>query len=135
MTHGILIARMEHKTAFLEIFGDSPILRVMDFLVVNEEFDYSMTDIASLSGVGYATLKLFWNRLERGGIVANIRTVGKAKMYKLNMVNPTVRKFRDFYWETTKQKVHEKINEKEAVVKTSAAHSRRVSLRSQTKQC
>jgi len=107
---------MENKTAFLEIFGDSPILRVMDFLVVNEDFDYSMTDIASLSGVGYSTLKLFWNKLEKEGIIVNIRTVGKAKMYKLNLVNPIIKKFRDLYWETTKQKVHEKIKEEELIV-------------------
>lgn len=103
---------MENKTAFLEIFGDSPILRVMDFLVVNEDFDYSMTDIASLSGVGYSTLKLFWNKLEKEGIVVNVRAVGKAKMYKLDLDNPVTKKFRDFYWETTKQKVHEKVKEK-----------------------
>lgn len=108
---------MENKTAFLEIFGDSPILRVMDFLVVNEDFDYSMTDIASQSGVGYSTLKLFWNKLEKEGIVVNVRVVGKAKMYKLNLSNPVMKKFRDFYWETTKQKVHEKLKEEELVIK------------------
>src|SRR3989344_8798414 len=100
---------METKTAFLQLFGDSPILRVLDFLVVNEEFDYSMTDIAHLSEVGYSTLKLFWTRLEKENIVINTRTVGKAKMYKLNLDNPIIKKFRDFYWETTRQKVHEKI--------------------------
>ena len=102
---------MENKTLFLQIFGDSPILRVLDFLVVNEEFDYSMTDIANLSGVGYSTLKLFWNKLEKEKIVENTRTVGKAKMYKLNLVNPITKKFRDFYWETTKQKLHENIKD------------------------
>ncbi len=106
---------MENKTAFLETFGDSPILRVLDFLVVNEDFDYSMTDTARLSGVGYSTLKLFWGKLEKQGIIINTRIVGKAKMYRLDLANPIVKKFREFYWETTKQKVHEKI-EKELVV-------------------
>jgi transposase len=108
---------MENKTIFLEIFGDSPILRVLDFLVVNEEFDYSMTDIASLSGVGYSTLKLFWEKLEKEGIVVKTRTVGKAKMYKLNTANPVIKKFRDFYWETTKRHVHERVKEKEITVR------------------
>ena len=108
---------MENKTAFLQIFGDSPVLRVIDFLVVNEDFDYSMTDIASLSGVGYSTLKLFWAKLEKERIVENTRIVGKAKMYKLNLDNSIVKKFRDFYWETTKQKVHEHIKEGEILVK------------------
>ena len=97
------------KSAFLEVFGDSPVLKVLDFLVVNEDFDYSMTDIANLSEVGYSTLKLFWNNLEESNIVKQTRIVGKAKMYRLNFANPIVKKFRDFYWETTKQKVHEEI--------------------------
>ena len=103
---------MEIKTAFLQIFGDSPMLRVMDFLIVNEDFDYSMTDIASQSGVGYSTLKLFWKNLEESKIVKQTRAVGKAKMYRLNSENPVIKKFRDFYWETTKQSVHENIKEK-----------------------
>jgi len=106
---------MENKTVFLKIFGDSPILRVLDFLTVNEEFDYSMTDIASLSNVGYSTLKLFWNTLEDSRIIANTRIVGKAKMYKLDLSNPIVKKFREFYWETTKQAVHAGNEEKATI--------------------
>jgi len=106
---------MENKTAFLETFGDSPVLRVLDFLVVNEDFDYSMTDIANFSGIGYSTLKLFWSRLERQKIITQTRTVGKAKMYKLDLSNPVVKKFRDFYWETTKQRVHEKFKQEVAI--------------------
>ncbi|MDD5133628.1 MAG: hypothetical protein PHD81_00285 [Candidatus Nanoarchaeia archaeon] len=102
---------MENKTIFLQIFGDSPILRVLDFLIVNEDFDYSMTDIANLSEIGYSTLKLFWNRLEKEKIIIKTRIVGKAKMYKLNLNNPIIKKFRDFYWETTKQRIHESIEE------------------------
>ncbi|MBN1502698.1 hypothetical protein JW930_04075 [Candidatus Woesearchaeota archaeon] len=107
---------MENKTVFLQVFGESPVLKVLDFLVVNEDFDYSMTDIANLSQVGYSTLKLFFKRLEKQGIITKTRTVGKAKMYRLNFSNPVVRKFRDFYWETTKQRVHEKIKEEKVVV-------------------
>jgi len=103
----------EDKTVFLRIFGDSPILRVFDFLIVNEEFDYSMTDIAKLSGVGYATLKLFWKKLEEESIITNTRMVGKAKMYKINTNNPIMKKFRDFYWEITKYHVHQNIKEQE----------------------
>jgi len=107
----------EDKTVFLETFGDSPVLRVLDFLVVNEEFDYSMTDVAKFSGVGYATLKLFWQKLEEKDIVMNTRTVGRAKMYKINVNNPVMKKFRDFYWETTKYRVRQKIEKEEILVK------------------
>ncbi len=103
-------------TICLQTFGDSPTLRVMDFLIVNEDFDYSMTDIAKDSGVGYSTLKLFWNTLEKSNIVIMTRIVGKAKMYKLNLALPAVKKFRDFYWEITKKKVHEDMQRREPML-------------------
>ena len=98
----------ENKTIFLRTFGASPLLKVLDFLIVNEDFDYSMKDIAELSEVGYSTLKLFWNRLEKDRIVIQTRTVGKAKMYKLNLSNPLMKTFKEFYWKIAKQKLHEK---------------------------
>ncbi|MBS3156138.1 hypothetical protein J4413_02805 [Candidatus Woesearchaeota archaeon] len=101
------------KTIFLEVFGDNPINRVLDFLVVHEDFDYSMTDIAKHSGVGYATLKLFWSKLEENKIVKQTRIVGKAKMYRLYLENPVVKKFRDFFWETAHQKVKEELRKEE----------------------
>lgn len=88
---------MEH-TIFLEIMGDSPLLKVMDFLIVNDDFDYSMTDIANGSGVGYSTLKLLWPSFERNTLVINTRMVGKARMYKLDDANPIVKKMKEFYW-------------------------------------
>lgn len=103
------------KTVFLKVFGNSPVLRALDFLVVHEDFDYSMTDIADLSGVGYATLKLFWGTLEQNGVVANTRSVGRAKMYRLNFANPVVRKFREFYWETTKRQLRGSLQEKATI--------------------
>ena len=95
---------------FLEVVGDSPVFRVLDFLTVNDDFDYSMTDIAKLSGVGYSTLKLFWPRLEKENIVSETRLVGKAKMYNLNENNLSVKKFKEFYWAIVKNKINRKQN-------------------------
>lgn len=106
---------MTGKTLFLKTFGNSPVLRVLDFLVVNEDFDYSMTDVAKHASVGYATLKLFWENLEKNRIVINTRNVGKAKMYKLNFANPAVKKFREFYWETTKRQLRGSLQEKATI--------------------
>ncbi|MDI6737872.1 MAG: hypothetical protein QME12_05150 [Nanoarchaeota archaeon] len=105
----------ERLSTFLRIFGDSPLLRVMDFLVIHEEFDYSMTDIAREAGIGYSTLKLFWPTLESSKIVAMTREVGKAKLYRLNNKNQVVARFREFYWAATKSKTRQIIAEKIAV--------------------
>ncbi|MEM2130932.1 MAG: hypothetical protein QXM96_00635 [Candidatus Woesearchaeota archaeon] len=93
------------KSIFLETFGESPILRVFDFLILNEEFDYSMIDIAKNSKIGYSTLKLFWKKLEKEKIVIMTRKIGKARMFKLNNENEIVKKIKEIYWIITKNKV------------------------------
>lgn len=107
---------MSSQSVFLKIFGDSPILKVIDFLTINDDFDYSMTDIAREAGVGYATLKYFWSDLESQGFVKQVRIIGRAKMYKLNNQNPLVRKFKSFYWETTKFNIRKNVVKKKLVV-------------------
>ena len=105
----------EPKSIFLRIFGTSPLMKIFDFLIVNEEFDYSMADIARLSGVGYATLKLIWPKLEKNEIIKQTRMVGKAKMYQLNLENPIIKRFKIFYWDITKTVTMKDMNNKQLV--------------------
>ena len=53
----------ENKSLFLEYFGDTPQLRILDFLIDNHFFDYPMTVIAKEANVSYNSLKLFFPRL------------------------------------------------------------------------
>ena len=89
------------KSVFLEKFGDYPINRVLDFLVVFNAFDYNIFDIAKNSGVGYSTLKILMKELIKNRIVIKSRVVGKSKMFKLNEDNLTVKRFVQFYWDIT----------------------------------
>jgi len=86
------------KSVFLQQEGDIPKNRIWNFLIVHSEYDYSMKDIARYARVGYTTLKSIWKEFRQKKIVIQTRTVGKAKMYKLNLTNPVVEKFIDFYW-------------------------------------
>mgnify|MGYP001596145019 CR=1 FL=1 len=104
-----------HITPFTEIYGDGPILRVINFLILNDEFDHSMTDITESSGVGYSTLKLFLPILEANGIVKHVRTIGKAEMYCLNKTNPVVKKLKELYWTVTGKAVHEALEEEKVL--------------------
>jgi DNA-binding transcriptional ArsR family regulator len=80
------------ETIFIELFGDYPLIRILNQLLMFREFDYSLTDIAKNAGVAWSTLNLIWPKLEGNGIVVNTRKVGKAKMYKLNLNNSYVAK-------------------------------------------
>ena len=57
------------KTSFTLVFGDSPVAKVLDFLIDNQEFDYSLTDIAKGAEIAWSTLHEFWQDLVRLEIV------------------------------------------------------------------
>ena len=89
---------MKHKSAFLETHGDTARNRLWSFLIVHQEYDYSMKDISKFTGVSYSALKYLIQDFLRTKLIIQTRTVGRSKMYKLNLTNPIVDKFIDFYW-------------------------------------
>tara|TARA_Y100000310_G_C20402115_1_gene677921 strand:- start:219 stop:554 length:336 start_codon:yes stop_codon:yes gene_type:complete len=106
---------MEAKdgSAFLEYFGDTPKLRLLDFLIGNHFFDFNMTDMAKEAGISYNSLQVFFGDFLNKGIIIKTRRVGKSDMYKLNMDNVTSQNFVKFAWFLTKQDlgVEEKVIE------------------------
>ena len=91
---GIPLREDHEETLFLREFGiKSPALRILDFLMDNKAYDYSKTDVAKGAGISRTTLSSAWENLEKYGLVKEMRVVGRAKMYKLNLENPIVKKF------------------------------------------
>jgi DNA-binding transcriptional ArsR family regulator len=86
------VERMEDSLFIRELGIKSPMLKVLDFLMDNESFDYSKTDIAEGTGLSRATLFKAWPKLEALALITATRTVGQAKMYRLNKQNPIVKK-------------------------------------------
>ena len=80
----------DEKYILTEIFGNYPLIRILNHLLVFREFDYSLTDIAESAGVAWSTLNALWPKLEKLGLVVHTRNVGRAKMYKLNTSNSVV---------------------------------------------
>ena len=118
-------------SAFLKLEGNTVKNRIWNFLIIHSEFDYSMKDIARYSGVGYTTLKQIWKEFRKKKIVVQTRSVGKAKMYKLNVKTPVVQKFTDFYWVVVESVVRKdsKIREQETPHNSSLSNSIPVSVR------
>lgn len=93
---------MEEETIFVEVFGRNPIIKVLDFLITFQLFDYPLTEIAKNSGVSYSTLQTFWDKLVRNKIVIKTRRVGKSDLFKLNTSNPAVRQLIKLDWNLIK---------------------------------
>ena len=88
---------MEEITIFREALGNSPVIRVLDFLMEGRGLDYSLTDIAENANIGWTTLHRIWGNLLRLNIVIPTREIGRAKLFKLNEENPAVEKLIKLY--------------------------------------
>lgn len=92
----------ENKSVFVEYFGNSPYIKILDFLIQGQEFDYSMTEIARGAEVGWSAFTRVWKQLLEKNIIIQTRAIGNAKLFKLNKENLAVQKLVKLDWELTK---------------------------------
>ena len=93
---------MKTETVFIEVFGNNPVIKVLDFLITYQLFDYPLTEVAKNSEVSYSTLQTFWHKLEKNNIVIKTRRVGKSDLYKLNTNNPAIKQLIKLDWNLVK---------------------------------
>ena len=105
----------EIVSIFVEYFGNSPYVKVLDFLIAGQEFDYSMTEVARGARVGWSAFTRIWEQLLKKEIIAPTRNIGNAKLFKLNKKNHFVIKLIKLDWELTKLET-EKLDKKKIVI-------------------
>lgn len=82
---------MKEEPIFIRVFGKSPIIKILNTLLTGRELDYSMSDIARISEISWSTLNRVWDNLLESKLIKYTRTIGKAKLYTLNMENQIVK--------------------------------------------
>lgn len=92
------------ETLFRRALGDTPKIRVLEFLIEGRELDYSISDIAEGAEIGRTTLFRVWKDLIRSKIVVPTREIGNAKLFKLNVDNEFVRRIVALFDEVIMQK-------------------------------
>ena len=80
------------KSLLLQLTGDMPLFKIVDFLVDNKGMDFTKKDIAEGSGIARASLFNYWPELEKRGIVKITRKFGKTKLYTLDSTSPITKK-------------------------------------------
>ena len=81
---------MSENSVLTEYLGDTPIIKIIDFLLENRLFDYSKKQIIEETGLAKATFYKYWDRLVEIGIIKPTRSFGKTKLYKINEQNQVV---------------------------------------------
>lgn len=72
------------KSSFSLVFGNSPFIKVLDFFLGFDEFDYSIAQISKETETKWETAEKVIALLVKKGIVKKTRKLGKAWLYMLN---------------------------------------------------
>lgn len=91
------IKSLEGSSTFLLVMGDSPKNRILDFLLGEVNYDFTLKEIAIKSKVGYATIKRIWPSFIKATLVKPTRRIGKAIFYKYNQESEIGKSLRKFY--------------------------------------
>jgi len=87
---------MKEESIFLEHVGDSPRMRVLQYLIEGREFDYTLTDMLN-SGVSWGTLNALIPKLLELNIIIKTRKIGRATLYKINKDNVLAKQLIELY--------------------------------------
>jgi len=79
------------KSLFVKLLGNSPYIRVLDFLLTYRDFDYSKKEIAENANVSYNTLNSFWRKLVSDGIIIKTGRKGVQDVFRLNKESKIVK--------------------------------------------
>jgi len=85
------------ETLFRRALGETPKIRVLEFLIEGRELDYSISDIADGAEIGRTTLFRIFDDLIKNKIIIPTRQIGNAKLYKLNIKNVFVKKMIELF--------------------------------------
>src|SRR3989339_1127341 len=97
------------ETIFTKAVGNTAKIKVLEFLIEGRELDYSLSDIAEGSGIGRTTLFRIWDDFKNLKLVKPTRTIGNAKLFRLNLENPFVKKLIELF----DSLIMDSLNEKE----------------------
>lgn len=75
------------KSSFTLVFGNSPFVKVLDFFLNNEEFDYPISYISKETQTKWETIEKVISALIEKGVIKRTRKLGKAQLYKLEKQN------------------------------------------------
>lgn len=103
--------KMENKSIFVEYFGESPYIKVLDFLIQGASFDYSMTEVARGAEVGWSSFTRVWEKLLDKKIILPTRVIGNAKLFRINKESLFVQKLLKLDWELAKMESNKVLNE------------------------
>jgi len=104
------------KSLLIQLVGDMPVFKIVDFLIENKGLDFTKKDIIEGADISKATLFNYWQEVEKAGIVTPTRKFGKTILYTLNAKNPVVKKILELETELIRRSFDKQVQKKEILV-------------------
>ena len=87
---------MKEESIFLDYVGDSPRMRVLQYLIEGRGLDYTLTDMLN-ARVSWGTLNTLIPKLLELKIIIKTRKIGRATLYKINKDNVLAKQLIELY--------------------------------------
>ena len=97
-----MMKMIDDESIFLQILGASPKMKILDFLLTFQAFDYSLTEVAQKTSVSYPIVVNVMEDFLRNGMIAETRKIGKARLFKLDEQNHLTKQLLKLQWEMAK---------------------------------
>jgi len=81
---------------FEGIFGSTPELKTLQFLIAHSHFDYTKKELAEHAGISRQTVYKVLELFLKWGVVKETRKIGNVTLYALNKNNRLVESFKRF---------------------------------------
>jgi len=75
-----------------DLFGNGPLVKILDFFLENRFWDYTKTDIAGHSAISRTQLYKVWSVILEAELVKETRKIGATTLYQANMDSPIMRR-------------------------------------------
>lgn len=87
---------VESDSLIATVFGHSPQMRILNYLLDFPTNDFTKKDIIQALGMSKQTFYKYFDNLEDTGMVKVNRSIGKAKLYKIDRSSPMVKTITEF---------------------------------------
>jgi len=85
------MAEEGYNSLLIRALGNSPKLRILDYLLDYKLNDFTKKEIVEALGMSKLTFYKYFNDLEDLGLVTATRKIGRATLYRVNLDNPMVK--------------------------------------------
>ncbi len=95
------------KSLLIQLIGETPLFKIIDFLVDNKGLDFTKKGIATGGNISRASLFNYWSELEKHKIVKITRKFGKTRLFALNSENPITKRVLELETTLIREAMHQ----------------------------